>query len=167
MEAPKVAVVAAFPQRLDYHQISRLLPYKSPWLLIDRVISWGPGEIVVQKAISSSEVNMAAHLDTGPSIMPGVLQIEFVNQAVMLLMILLNSTGQRQDGIEGGAGVMAQCKGRFHSPAFIGDVITATVRIVDVVANKTIYQGDITSGDRKVATVDAIGAHIAVPMVSA
>ena len=44
-----------YPQTLDYHQIVRLVPYRSPWLLLDRVISWDKKRIVVQKAISGAE----------------------------------------------------------------------------------------------------------------
>jgi hypothetical protein len=80
-------------QRLDFHEVQRILPYKSPWLLIDRVDSWDDKEIKVIKAISGSEANMQAHMADGPSIMPGVLQIELVNQALMLLMILQNMAG--------------------------------------------------------------------------
>ena len=62
-----------YPQTLDYHQIVRLVPYRSPWLLLDRVISWDKKRIVVQKAISGADPMMAAHLADGPSIMPGKL----------------------------------------------------------------------------------------------
>jgi len=150
------------PQRLEYHDICKLLPYKSPWLLIDRVVSWNVSEIVVLKAISGAEVNMAAHMAQGPSVAPGVLQIELVNQAVMLLMVLLNMSGARSDSMEGGAGVLASCKAKFHSPAYIGDVITAAVKLIDTVGNKTMYEGEITCGERRVATVTCIGASVPV-----
>lgn len=164
MNAPTLGSLA-IPQRLDYHDICKLLPYKSPWLLIDRVASWGTNEIVVIKAISGAEVNMAAHMAQGPSVAPGVLQIELVNQALMLLMVLLNMSGVRSDSMEGGAGVLASCKAKFHSPAFIGDVITATVKVIDTVGNKTMFEGEITCGDRRVATVSCIGATVPVQAV--
>jgi len=161
-----VPTAAVLPQTLDYHQIARMLPFKAPWLLVDRVTSWDQKQIVAHKAISGGEVNMAAHLEHGPSIMPGVLQIEFVNQALMLLMVLLNSAGARKDVMDG-AGVMARCKGNFHSPAFIGETITATVNILEVVGTKTMFEGVIKAGDRLVAEVSAIGAQVRQPMDSA
>lgn len=160
MNAPeRVAALATIPQSLSFHEIMRLLPYGPPWLLLDRVVSWGKGEIVVQKAISGAEANMSAHLKDGPSIMPGALQLEFVNQAAMLMMILLNSSGERNDPTDG-AGVLAQCKCKYISPAYIGEVITGTVKLVEVVGNMTMYQGEITCGDRKVASITAVGALV-------
>lgn len=116
MNAPSEIAQASIRQRLDHHELARLLPYKSPWLLIDRVTAWSEEGITVHKAISGAEANMAAHLSQGPSIMPGVLQIEFVNQAVMLLMILLNMSGKRSDNLKGGTGILAKTRARFHSP---------------------------------------------------
>lgn len=149
------------PQQLEYHQIARLLPYGLPWLMLDKVVQWGGNQIVVQKAVSGSEFNMAAHLKDGPSIMPGVLQIEVVNQAVMLLMVLQEGNKQQSDNPAfEGTGVLARVKSTFHSPAYIGEIITATARIVEIVGSKTMYRGELTAGDRKVATVEAIGAVV-------
>ncbi|STJ88558.1 (3R)-hydroxymyristoyl-ACP dehydratase [Escherichia coli] len=69
-----------YPQQLDYHQIIKLVPYRSPWLLIDNVVRWDENSIVVNKAISGADPMMAAHLADGPSIMPGVLLIEFMDR---------------------------------------------------------------------------------------
>jgi 3-hydroxyacyl-[acyl-carrier-protein] dehydratase len=153
---------AVFPQTLDYHQIVRLVPYRSPWLLLDRVIRWDQKRIVVQKAISGADPMMAAHLSDGPSIMPGVLYIEFVGQATMLLGVL--SSGGKQ-GPEGVA-VLARCKGDFVSPAFIGETITAEVTISDVIAGKTVYEGVVHVGDRLICRVSGIGALIDTPVAS-
>lgn len=151
-----------YPQTLDYHQIVRLVPYRSPWLLLDRVISWDKKRIVVQKAISGADPMMAAHLADGPSIMPGVLYIEFVGQATMLLDVL-SSGGKRGSG---GVGVLARCKGEFVSPAFIGETITAEVTVSDVIAGKTIYEGVVHAGERLICRVSGMGALINTPVVS-
>lgn len=147
------------PQRLDYHDLAALLPYGFPWLLVDRVSRWSASEIVVVKAVSGCDHNMSAHLRDGPSIMPGVLLIELVNQAAMLLVTLRSSAGE-QDARMSGAGALGRAKATFHSPAYIGDVLTATVRITVQSENKTAYEGHITCGDRAVATVQAIGALV-------
>lgn len=34
------------------------------------------------------------------------------------------------------------------------------MKIIDVVENKTVYEGEITCGDHKVATIECIGAQI-------
>lgn len=151
----------AFPQNMDYHQIVRLVPYRSPWLLLDRVISWNKKSIVVQKSISGSDPMMAAHLADGPSIMPGVLYIELVGQATMLHGVL-SSGGQA--GKEGAA-VLGRCKGEFISPAFIGETITAEVTVSDPIAGKTVYEGIVRSGDRMICRVSGMGAVVDAPQI--
>jgi 3-hydroxymyristoyl/3-hydroxydecanoyl-(acyl carrier protein) dehydratase len=146
-----------FPQTLDYHQIVELVPYRSPWLLIDRVLSWDKKNIVVQKAISGADPMMAAHLTEGPSIMPGVLYIEFVGQSVMLLGVL---SGKGKTG----TAVLARCKGEFLSPAFIGETITAEVKVMDEIAGKTVYEGTVKAGERMVCRVSGMGAMVPGPI---
>jgi len=151
-----------YPQALDYHQIVRLVPYRSPWLLVDRVVAWDKKRIVVQKAISGADPMMAAHLADGPSIMPGVLLIELVGQATLLLNVL-SGGGKPADGA---AGILARCKGEFLSPAFIGETITAEVTISDVIAGKTLCEGVVRAGERLVCRVSSIGAMVSTPIVS-
>lgn len=151
--------VTTTPQRLEYHEIARLVPYGARWLQIDRVLRWDDTSIIVQKAVSGGDPNMASHLAQGPSIMPGALQVELVNQALMLLMTLLNMSGKRRDDIAG-AGVMARCKGNFVSPARIGDILTATVTIDHVVGPATAFTGVIRCGERLVARISALGTQL-------
>lgn len=151
-----------FPQQLDYHQIVRLVPYRSPWLLLDRVLGWDSRSITVQKSISGADPMMAAHLADGPSIMPGVLHIEMVGQATMLHGVL--SSGGKSG--EEGAGVLGRCKGEFVSPAFIGETITAQVTVSDQIAGKTVYEGVVRAGDRLVCRVSGMGAIIRRPVMA-
>ncbi len=146
----------ALPQRMDYHQIIRLVPYRSPWLLIDRLLSWDDKTIVVQKSISGSDPMMVAHLVDGPSIMPGVLNIELVGQATMLHGILTGTHGDDS----GNAAVLGRCKGEFISPAFIGETITAEVTVHEPIAGKTLYEGTVRSGDRLICRVTGMGAIV-------
>jgi len=156
-----VKTETSFPQQLDYHQIVRLVPYRSPWLLIDRVVAWDRKTITVQKSISGSDPMMAAHLADGPSIMPGVLYIELVGQATMLHGVLNSSTQNRQDG----TAVLGRCKGEFLSPAFIGETITAEVFVNDPVAGKTLYEGTVRADNRLVCRVSGMGAIISNPIL--
>lgn len=153
------------PQSLEYHQIVSLVPYRSPWLLLDRVLAWGERHIVVQKAISGADPMMAAHLSDGPSIMPGVLFIELVGQAAMLLGVLTGSDAEQAEAANL-TDVLARCKGEFLSPAYIGEVITAEVTISDKIAGKTLYEGVVKAGERLVCKVSGIGASLSKPVVS-
>ncbi|NMN90766.1 3-hydroxyacyl-[acyl-carrier-protein] dehydratase len=148
-------LVNSYPQQLDYHQIIKLVPYRSPWLLIDSVVQWDQDSIVVQKAISGADPMMAAHLPDGPSIMPGVLLIEFIGQATMLLSTL---TAREPTNIQ--TAVLGRCKGEFISPARIGELITGHLSITDVIAGKSFYEGIVFAGERKVCKVSGVGAFI-------
>lgn len=151
-----------FPQQLDYHQIVRMVPYRSPWLLLDRVLAWDHRSITVQKSISGGDPMMAAHLADGPSIMPGVLHIELVGQATMLHGVL-SGGGRCEDD---GAGVLGRCKGEFLSPAFIGETLTAQVSIIEPIAGKTVFEGVVHVGERLVCRVSGMGAFVRASVLS-
>lgn len=148
---------------MDYHQLLELLPYRSPWMLIDRLISWEQKHIVVQKVVSGADPMVASHFPKGPSVIPGVLYIELVSQAILLLSKLCAHDGNTP---EGETTVLARCKADFLSPGFIGDTLVADVQILDVIAGKTVYEGVIRCGERLVCKVSAIAATFDGPLIS-
>ena len=71
----------------DIRKILAALPHRYPLLLVDRVISLEIGEeIHAVKAVSFNEQFFQGHFPGRP-IMPGVLQIEALAQAVAILAI--------------------------------------------------------------------------------
>lgn len=151
---------AMFGQRLDYHEILALVPYRAPWLGFDRVQSWDDKRITVIKALSGSDPNLASHMPLGPSIIAGTQLIEIVNQAYMLLQTLLGLTGQRSDG-EIGIGLLGSCSGRFLGTAHIGDVITVTATTAAMTAAVSEFTGEIRIGDRLIGTTRSMGFRLA------
>ena len=152
-----------YPQHMDYHELLELLPYRSPWMLIDRLLSWKDKTIVVQKVVSGADPMVASHFPKGPSVIPGVLYIEFVSQAILLLGKL--TTHDMAPPTE--TTVLARCRADFVSPGFIGDTLTAVVDIQDVVAGKTVYSGVVSCAERVVCRVNAIAASFDGPLLSA
>jgi len=70
---------------IDIHEIQRLLPHRYPFLLVDRVIAFTPGEsLVAIKNISYNEPQFTGHFPKR-AIMPGVLILEALAQATGLL----------------------------------------------------------------------------------
>ena len=70
---------------IDIHEIQRLLPHRYPFLLIDRVIEFTPGEHLVGiKNVSFNEPHFTGHFPQRV-IMPGVLILEALAQATGLL----------------------------------------------------------------------------------
>ncbi len=58
---------------IDIHEIQRLLPHRYPFLLVDRVLEFVPGEsLVAIKNISYNEPQFTGHFPKRV-IMPGVL----------------------------------------------------------------------------------------------
>lgn len=129
---------------LLFHEIRKLLPYTPPFLFVDKILDWSINEwIEVEKVISGSDPIVYSHLINGPPVIPGVILIEFVGQASLLLDILSGNNNYKERLIPGEINVLARCKADFFSPAFVGDVIKGKIRREATVKNKTVIAGEI------------------------
>ena len=83
---------------LDIGIIRRLLPHRSPMLLVDRVLDWESGKFVRGvKNVTINEPFFQGHFPSYP-VMPGVLVIEAMAQVAGLLTML--SDVARRDGTQ-------------------------------------------------------------------
>ena len=65
---------------LDIKEIKKILPHRSPFLLIDRIIEIEPGKRAIgRKCVTYNEPFFAGHFEDEP-VMPGVLIIEALAQ---------------------------------------------------------------------------------------
>lgn len=65
---------------LSSEQISKILPHRYPFLLVDRVVEFEPGKRAVGiKCVTANEPQFTGHFPDRP-IMPGVLMIEAMAQ---------------------------------------------------------------------------------------
>ncbi|MDP3295152.1 MAG: 3-hydroxyacyl-ACP dehydratase FabZ [Nevskia sp.] len=79
----------------DIRDIMAMLPHRQPFLLVDRVIDYVPGEsLVAIKNVTYNEPFFTGHFPQVPT-MPGVLIIEALAQACGLLIAI--DTGIRPD----------------------------------------------------------------------
>ena len=70
---------------LDITQILAMLPHRYPFLFIDRVAEWEPEKwILARKLVSMSDPILQGHFPGNP-IMPGVVQVEAMAQAAVVL----------------------------------------------------------------------------------
>src|SRR4051794_25030251 len=106
-----------------FHHIRKLLPYSPPFLLVDKILNWSNNEwIEVEKVVSGSDPLVYSHLIDGPSIIPGVILIELVGQASVLLN-RLSANNTKDETSSTTINVLGRCKADFFHPAFVGDVI--------------------------------------------
>ena len=134
----------------DINQVKELLPHRYPFLLIDRVIDIKQGEsLSALKNVSANEPFFQGHFPDLP-IMPGVLIIESLAQAISLLA--LHSLGEHRNskifmlvGID---------KARFRGQVVPGDQLLLKVSLKRNMRGIGVYQCRALVGDNVVAEAE-------------
>lgn len=112
--------------RLSLSQIKSYLPHRYPFLLIDVV-----DEVVLhetlrgRKAVTGNEAYFNGHFPGNP-VMPGVLQIEAMGQAGVLLAILSGAAVDADHTLY--VSTIAECK--FRRPVGPGDVLELHAKVL-------------------------------------
>jgi len=99
--------------------ILRRLPHRYPFVMIDRVLSHGGGEVHALKNVSINEPFFQGHFP-GESVMPGVLITEALAQASMFALELPDGTVGYLAGIE---------RARFKRKVIPGDQLHLHARL--------------------------------------
>ena len=109
---------------LDIKEIKKILPHRSPFLLIDRIIEIEPGKRAIgRKCVTYNEPFFAGHFEDEP-VMPGVLIIEALAQVGAVICLSMEEyTGKTVyfGGID---------KAKFKNKVTPGDVLTLEVELV-------------------------------------
>ena len=110
---------------LDINKISKILPHRYPFLLVDKVIKFEPNKtITVLKNVTINEPYFIGHFPDMP-VMPGVLIIEAMAQASGLLVSKTVSNTRHHiiylSGID---------EAKFRKPVIPGDnlIITSIIK---------------------------------------
>ncbi|KAH9314949.1 hypothetical protein KI387_023576 [Taxus chinensis] len=115
----------AFPAVLDINQIRDILPHRFPFLLVDRVVEYKPGESAVAiKNVTINDNFFPGHFPERP-IMPGVLMVEAMAQVGGLLMLQPEVGGSRENFFFAGVD-----KVRFRKPVIAGDTLVMRMNLV-------------------------------------
>jgi 3-hydroxyacyl-[acyl-carrier-protein] dehydratase len=111
---------------LDIREISKLLPHRYPFLLIDRVVDLKPGEYCkARKNVSVNEPFFAGHFPGLPT-MPGVLILESLAQTGALILLSLPEQKEKNEVVY----LAGAEKVRFKRPVVPGDVLENEVRLL-------------------------------------
>mgnify|MGYP006294961701 CR=1 FL=1 len=104
-------------QMIDAAMLLERLPFRPPYLMIDRAeVDADAGVVTAVKAASAGEPYFAGHFP-GQAIMPGVLQVEMMFQAACLLV----------DDLGPNPAITAASKVKFRKPVTPGDMVRVTV----------------------------------------
>lgn len=146
------------PPVYDINGISKLLPHRYPFLLIDKIISLDGTSVVGIKNVTMNEPHFQGHFPDNP-VMPGVLQLEAMAQTGGILV--LTSTGEPENywpylvGIENcrfrksvlpGDTVIFKCEltapikrgiAKMHGTAYIGNVLVCEADMTASLVRKT------------------------------
>ena len=111
---------------LTVEEIQKLLPHRYPFLLVDRIIEYVPGERAVGlKNVTFNEPYFQGHFPERP-LMPGVLIVEAMAQVGGVVLTQLPE-------MEGGLFLFAGIdKTRFRRPVVPGDQLVMTVELLCV-----------------------------------
>jgi 3-hydroxyacyl-[acyl-carrier-protein] dehydratase len=111
---------------LDILAIMQRLPHRYPFLLIDRIVRFVPGEeIVALKNVTMNEPFFQGHFPAKP-VMPGVLIIEALAQAGGILAAEIRGPGKQGDIIY----FMGMDAVRFRKPVIPGDQLMLEARVL-------------------------------------
>ena len=145
---------------IDIHEIQRLLPHRYPFLLVDRVIEYTPGEhLVAIKNITFNEPQFTGHFPQRV-IMPGVLILESLAQATGLLAFKTADDVQSDNALYYLAGID---NARFKKPVEPGDQLRLEVKLVKNKRNFWKFSAEASVDGEMVVTADIMCVHQDMP----
>ncbi len=132
--------------KLTLEQIKEVLPHREPFLMLDRVVDYVPGDYAEAiKAVSANEWYFQGHFEDY-KVMPGVLQIEAMAQAGAIAMLTLE---ENKGKLAFFGGIK---KARFKKKVVPGDLLHISAKITRVM-------GSVGFGDGKVMVDGELAAE--------
>ncbi len=132
---------------LSFEEVRELVPQKYPFLFIDKVVELQKeSRIVCLKNISGNEPFFAGHFPDF-AIMPGVLIIEALAQASIILFKKSFDTEKDKDKVF----LLASANVRFSKPVFPGDQLTLEINTEKIISSAAIVKGIARVGEKIVA----------------
>lgn len=137
---------------LDINEIKKIIPQRSPFLLIDRIDELEPGKRAVgKKCVSYNEPYFTGHFPEEP-VMPGVLILEALAQVGAVVCLSLEEN-KGKNAYFGGVN-----KARFRNKVIPGDVMTLEVELIKSKGNIGVATAKAFDGKKIFAEAELIFA---------
>ena len=128
--------------------IQKIIPQRSPFLLVDRIDELEPGKRAIgRKCVSYNEPFFIGHFPEEP-VMPGVLIIEALSQVGAVVCLSLEEN-KGKNAYFGGIN-----KARFRNKIFPGDVLTLAVELIKQKGNVGVATAKAYDGDKVFAEAE-------------
>ena len=138
---------------LDIQKIKEILPHRYPFLLVDKVLAYEPGEyLTAMKNVTFNEPCFQGHFPERP-IFPGVLIIEAMAQAAALLGCLTMEEEPEDGSIYYLVGVD---KVRFKKTVHPGDQIMISIKFIKMRKNIWLFSARATVDDKFIASAELL-----------
>jgi UDP-3-O-[3-hydroxymyristoyl] N-acetylglucosamine deacetylase/3-hydroxyacyl-[acyl-carrier-protein] dehydratase len=129
---------------LDINEVTRVLPHRYPFLMVDRVVELSPTRCVGIKSVTINEYYFQGHFPGHP-IMPGVLQLECMAQVGSILLF-------KNENVAGKIGYFMSADGvKFRKPVVPGDTLFIEVellqkkRVIVKARGRCLVNGEVVS----------------------
>ena len=131
---------------LSFEEIRKLVPQKYPFLFIDKVVELQKGsKIVCLKNISGNESFFAGHFPDF-AIMPGVLILEALAQASIVLFKKSFDAEEDKDKVF----LLGSADVRFTKPVFPADQLLLEINVEKLISRAAIVKGIARVGEKVV-----------------
>lgn len=133
----------------EHSQITRFLPHKWPFLLVDKIISLHGNEVVAVKNITGDQYFFQGHFP-GEPLMPGVLQLEAMAQAGGVLVL-----HDKEEPSKWSTYFLKIENAKFKDKVIPGDTLIIRMQLVAPVRRGIcMMKGEAFVGDRLVCEAD-------------
>ena len=134
-------------KHLDIKQIQQIIPHRHPFLLLDYVEDYEPGQYAIAyKCVSYREEFFAGHFPQEP-VMPGVLIVEALAQTGAVAIL---SKPENKGKIAYFASIN---NAKFKNKVVPGDTLTLEVEIIKEKGPMGVGKAKATNQDGKVAVI--------------
>lgn len=133
------------------------IPHRPPFLFVDRIVEQGEGRIVTERTYRPDEAFFAGHYPGSP-LTPGVLLCESCFQTGTILLMAPGTGVTAPHAIP----MLTRIQdAKFKNSVLPGETCRVEVTLDEKMGNAFLMTGKVTSGVKKVLTVQFIVALIA------